>query len=228
VWVAESEGGVVMTHYSNSGASPGQAKAKRRKRRILAVLAAGLLLLAGGIATTLAIFSDSIFGSGTVQTGSYDIEADFGDIGGYQQWNTAPGGTMQFPIVANAMYPGATVYAPITLRTTAATNSDVPVSLIGATFTQNNLSDALTYSVKIIGNSAPCNETTFAAAPVLVGFPSDSTLSTGSGGTTQVIPADHTPVRFCFALTLPTTVDNTTQSLSVTPIWQFFATTDTA
>ncbi|MCX5043422.1 hypothetical protein OG921_09585 [Aldersonia sp. NBC_00410] len=212
-----------MTHYPDPGAT-GQAQAQRRKRKILAVLAAGLLLLAGGIATTLAIFSDSIFGSGTVSTGAFDIEADFGEIGGYQQYATAPGGAMQFPIIANAMYPGATVYAPITLRTTDVPNSDVPVKLIGATFDPPNaLTAALLYSVKIIGNTATCDEATFAAAPPLIGFPTDATLSTGSGETTHVIPADHTPVRFCFALTLPTTVDNTTQDLSVTPVWQFLS-----
>jgi len=88
----------------------------RRRRKVLAALAGGLVL-GLGTAATLAAWNDSEFANGTFSAGG-DVDIQ-GSTDGGVTWSssaTAPGKTLSFSTDANNMVPGEPAYAPFAVR----------------------------------------------------------------------------------------------------------------
>ncbi len=193
-----------------------------RVDRLLAILAVGMLLGLGAVAT-MAAWSDSAFSTGSFGTNAFNIQ---GSVDGGTTWAemaTAPGGTLPFAVNAASLTPGDTVYAPISLRIDPnAQNFGATVSLSGANLTGGNLTTTLRYAAKSGVSAANCTSSGFAANGTAL-VAANTALSVGSGSTTFALAKDSTPVSVCFAVTLPSSATASTQNDTATATWQFIA-----
>lgn len=179
----------------------------RRRRRIKAILAVGIILGLGAVAT-LAAYTSSVFGQATFATGKFNV---LGSFDGGTNWSSSnatkeTAGTLNFQVNPGAMTPGDTVYAPIALKVDPDKNGfDGDAVLEGAEIaTPNMLSSSLRYVVKSLPY-ASCNAGGFSGGAVPPGFPNDVPLTDGSTGTPLRLSKNSTPVELCFAVTLPGT-----------------------
>lgn len=108
------------------------------KRKILAVLAGGLVL-GIGTAATLAAWNDSEFATGTFTAGAFNLQGSTTSATtGYSDHNTDTGGTaaslvFSLPATASSTGPGVTVYAPFWVRLDSATTNNATLSAAGVT-----------------------------------------------------------------------------------------------
>jgi len=150
------------------------------KRKVLAVLAGGLVLGVGA-AVTLAAWNDSEFANGTFAAGTFNLEgsttsatADWADH------EVAPGAGLDFtlPLAAN-LAPEDVVYAPFWLRLDETTTSDATVTTTLESGTGDNAAN-LSYAVYAIGDAAPCDATASSGTLLLSG----AELSVSTAGAT--------------------------------------------
>ncbi|MBM7469575.1 putative ribosomally synthesized peptide with SipW-like signal peptide [Microbacterium keratanolyticum] len=200
------------------------------RRKVLAVLAGGLVLGVGA-AVTLAAWNDSEFATGTFTAGSFDLEGSItSGTTGFANHNTA--GTAQalsFTLpagVVNNMSPGQTVYAPFWVRLAANTTSDATVIPAAITAGTGGNEANMSYSISVIGVAETCNQTTAAAGTTIA---TGSTLSalTGAASTALVkgspTTAAGTAIQMCFAVTAGNQA-SLVQGASATATWRFEAT----
>jgi predicted ribosomally synthesized peptide with SipW-like signal peptide len=182
----------------------------RRTGRARAVMAMGVVLGLGAIATT-ALWTDSATVAGTtISTGTLDLKVDGQDsVTGYTSLN-----------ITN-MVPGASVAAVLTianagnvpftyLASSAATNTPVAKDLAGA------LQLKVTGATSITGASptATCGGTTLAGT--------GAALNTGLVTTARPLSAG-TNEKICVQITLPSTAANALQGASTAVTLQFDA-----
>ena len=177
------------------------ASVQDRKRKRKALLAGGLVLGLGA-AATLAAFSDDVFGSGSFNTGDFNIEGS-ADGTVYDEHSTAgEAADLTFELNALQMSPGQTVYAPFSIRI----DED---STLDGTITHNfveadgTLADLLTYSMA--SNSANCSVEN---PPATFDWGTDVSVNGATAGDTEVDLASNgagavgTPIQVCIAVTL--------------------------
>jgi hypothetical protein len=212
------------------------------KKKIVALSAAGLVLVAGATVTSLAAWTDTewIFGGadGTpgVGTSAFEVQQNVtldtgvpaADAANWVDAETSPGQQIDFGVDAAALTPGDTVYAFVRLRTEAGSDAGELVlnpAVLG-TGTSQVLFDALDYEARIITAPAGCDATAFAGAGAGTSLvPAGSPLVT-AGTTPFDLAADATEEKtVCIALTLPAdgTVSDALQGLGATPVWNFTA-----
>jgi predicted ribosomally synthesized peptide with SipW-like signal peptide len=106
-----------------------------RRRKLAAVLAGGLVLTTGAV-TTLASWSDSEFAGATFSSGQFDLEGsiDGGDSFG-QHFKAAQAGQLAFDLNVNNLAPGDTVNASFPVRLAAGTTNNARLRLAAATVT---------------------------------------------------------------------------------------------
>jgi predicted ribosomally synthesized peptide with SipW-like signal peptide len=132
-------------------------KGTPRRGKVRALLAGGLVLGVGSVAT-LAAWTDTewVWGGGqgdgdNLGTSTFEMEQNTtGDPDGWEQQESAPGGQLRFSVNATNLVPGDTVYAPLQLRVIAGSDGGV-VTLDGAQAfgsTDQALFDALVYEAK--------------------------------------------------------------------------------
>lgn len=177
------------------------ASAQDRKRKRKALLAGGLVLGLGA-AATLAAFSDDVFGSGSFNTGDFNIEGS-ADGTGYAEHSTAgDAADLTFALNALQMSPGQTVYAPFSIRIDddSTLDGEITHDFVEASGT---LAGLLTYSMA--SNSANCSvddpPATFDwGTEVSVNGPTegDSEVALESNGAGTA----GTPIQVCIAVTL--------------------------
>lgn len=90
---------------------------KRNRRKIRAILAAGLVLGVGA-AVTLAAWSDSVWGQSEFATDKWNVQGSFNGGTSWGEFATGPtAGTFTFPLAdATSLTPGESVKAPVSLR----------------------------------------------------------------------------------------------------------------
>lgn len=195
-----------------------------RNGRIKAILAGGLVLGVGATAT-LASWTDSENADGTFDAGSFGVELS---VDG--SW----GNTREMTFQADSMYPGATVYAAVFVRTTATTTIDGQLTVSGGGIgNPNSLAAALTYRTvtrSITTDGIPtfaCDESAFSggAEDIFDGPPAGSELSVAtSASVKQELAAAGASVQaYCFAVTLPEDASNGAQGQSAKHTWTFDA-----
>ncbi|UWF76725.1 MULTISPECIES: SipW-dependent-type signal peptide-containing protein [Microbacterium] len=213
-----------MEHRTAAGA----ALTSTRRRKVLAVLAGGLVLGVGA-AVTLAAWNDSEFATGTFTAGSFNLEgsttgrfnASYGDHN-VDNGDAAASLVFQLPETAAAMSPGDVVYAPFWVRLDETTTNDATLVPDGTTAGTGGNEANLSYTVRAIAPAATCDAT---AAGTLIA--SGSTLSAQTGATSVPLTkgaaagAPGTAVQLCFAVTAG---EGITQGASATATWKFTAT----
>jgi predicted ribosomally synthesized peptide with SipW-like signal peptide len=189
-----------------------RAPSSLRRRRVLATLAAGLVLGVGA-AVTLAAWNDSETASGQFGASVFATESKGSGDAGFIDHGTTPA-TLSFS--GGAMSPGTLRYAWLDVRTTAATNVGGSAVLSAvATTADTGLASALRYKVVAIAATTSCDAAAIGSATLLTmtqvpSAPALSAALAAAGGST---------VRFCFEVQLPAGSPSTLQGTSATFKW---------
>lgn len=202
---------------------------KATQRKVLAVLAGGLVL-GIGTAVTLAVWNDSEFANGTFTAGTFNLEGST-DGTAYADHNADDGdaaATLDFSLpagVVDNMAPSDTVYAGFWVRLAAGTTSAATLVADGVTADDPATSntDHLSYAIYQLAPGATCDATTATGTPVASG-----TTLAAQTGVTDVALAAGTPtsdpgaaVQLCFAVTADAALE---PSLVTDATWKFTAT----
>ena len=205
---------------------------KQNQRKVLAVLAGGLVL-GVGVAVTLAVWNDSEFATGTFTAGSFNLEGSTaGDVdANYSDHNVDDGdtaATLAFDLPADVvddMSPGDVVYAGFWVRLAAGTTTGADLVAAGTTADPAvySNSDHLGYAIYALAPGATCDATTAVGTPIASG----ATLDAQTGVTTVPLlegasaAVAGTAVQLCFAVTADATLE---QGLVTSATWEFAAT----
>lgn len=203
---------------------------KQNQRKILAVLAGGLVL-GVGVAVTLAAWNDSEFATGTFTAGSFNLEGSATGDANYSDHNVDDGdtaATLAFDLPADLvdnMSPGDAVYAGFWVRLAAGTTTGADLVAAGTTSSPavSSNTDHLGYSVYALAPGATCDAASAVGTPIATGATLDvqtgvttTPLLEGATGTTA-----GTAVQLCFAVTADAALE---QGLATTATWEFTAT----
>lgn len=192
---------------------------RQRGRKVAAILAGGLVLGVGTMAT-LASWNDSEFANATFTAGSFGLEGATSE-GSFTEHATAgAAGTLTFTAPFDNLTPTDTVYASFAVRLTAGTTHDADVT-VSAPSTSGNVGN-LTYTL-IQSSSWTCDAgttgTELVASQAVGGATGAQTfeLSQGTGG------AAGQPAYLCFKVTAGADL---VQEQSGSATWQFQATSN--
>jgi predicted ribosomally synthesized peptide with SipW-like signal peptide len=215
----------------------------------MAILAGGLVVGVGG-SFTLASWTDSewVFaGDGTggpgVGTSTFEVQQDASNPGPgtFSDFESNPGDSLAFGIGALALSPGDTSYAPVALRTTAASiagSLDLlgAVAATGVTATAPSVLDgpgtglwsALRLHVVVDDSPYTCDAAAMSSKTDVIA--ADSPLSTAGTVTRTLSAASGNTQYYCFAITLPVPATpgdfDSLQGHVIAPAWEFAATSD--
>jgi predicted ribosomally synthesized peptide with SipW-like signal peptide len=195
------------------------------RRKVLAVLAGGLVL-GIGTAVTLAAWNDSEFAASTFAAGAFDLEgATDGAAGAYADHESAgEAAALTFTVEPENLSPADVVYAPYWVRLDAATTTGgtLAVDAIAATPGTPDATPDLAHALYAIGPDAPCDATATSGTLVASGATADSltagadvALSAGAAGSAGA------PVQLCFVVTAGDALE---QGATSTVTWSFLAT----
>lgn len=201
-------------------------RARTRRRRVHAVLAAGLVL---GIGTTvtLAAWTDTENATGSFGASVFGTESQSAGSPTYASNTTAPGATLSFD--ATAMSPGTSFYAWLNVRTTTTSTVGGTVALTSAA-PAGGLAPALQYrAVRMPGPSpaSTCNAAAFSGTPVFIAGAAASYLPVSQVPAAQVaspIGAAGAQLGFCFEVRIQPGAANSFQGQTGTATWTFTAT----
>ena len=201
-------------------------RARTRRRRVQAVLAAGLVL-GIGTAVTLAAWADSENATGSFGASVFGTESQSAGSPTYASNTTTPGASLSFN--ATAMSPGTSFYAWLNVRTTTASTVGGTVALTSAAPT-GGLAPALEYrAVRMTGPNptSTCNATAFSGTPVFIAGAAASYLPVSQVPATQVaspIGAAGAQLGFCFEVRLAPGTAGSFQGQTGSVTWTFTAT----
>lgn len=192
-----------------------------KRRKVLAVLAGGVVLGVGA-AITLAAWNDSEFATGLFGAGSFNLEGsttsatdDFDDHA-----TAGAAAELEFTLpLAENLAPTDVVYASFWVRLDAATTTAGTLTGAGATGTGVN-ADHLSYEVQVIGPTADCDAT---ASGTVIASGDDLADFTAGAPTALAVGAGSDPgaaVHLCFAVTAE---DGLLQGETAIGTWQFTA-----
>ncbi|GAA5203499.1 hypothetical protein [Microbacterium jejuense] len=197
-----------------------------RLRRLRVLLAAGLVLGAGTIAT-LAAWTGTENATGSFGASIFATESQSQGSPTYAGHPTAPGATLTFN--ATAMSPGTSFYAWVNIRTTAASTVGGTVMLTAAT-PSGGLAPALQYrAVRLTGPSpgAVCDATAFSGSPVFIAGAAGTYLAVSQVPGTPVassIGATGAQLGFCVEVRIAPGSADSYQGQTATATWTFTAT----
>ena len=190
-----------------------------RRRMLLAVIAGGVVL-GVGTAVTLAVWNDSEFASGTFSSGQFDLQGSI-DGATFDSSPTAPGKTLTFELDADALSPGAVVYAPFAVQLSS--DSDYAASVTLAQQVGGTIGAGLSYSVYDVGTfGATCSAATPPTGTALVA--DRAATATGTIDAFDLTAA-ATPANLCFVVTAG---DDLPQGATGTVTWEFDGTSGAA
>jgi len=201
------------------------------QRKVLAVLAGGLVL-GVGTAVTLAAWNDSEFANGTFTAGSFNLQGSTtGDVdAGYADHaSSGAAATLEFDLPADLvdnMAPGDTVYAPLWLRLAAGTSTTADLAATGITAGTGGNEANFSYTISVIGAADTCDDS---ATGTVLASGADLTALTAGTDAALAIGTPTTDagaaVQLCFAVTAGAQGD-LVQGDSATATWQFTATSN--
>ena len=148
---------------ANKMSDPGKGRAGRRK--VAAVLAGGLVLGVGTMAT-LASWNDSEFASATFTAGQFKLEGAVDSLGATFSDHSSVAGALAFSAPVTNLTPNDVVAAPFAVRLAAGTTNAAKIKVSGVTTT--GVVSNLTYTV--LKTATPgCNTATTGTAVVPAG-----------------------------------------------------------
>lgn len=191
------------------------------RRKVLAVLAGGLVL-GVGTAVTLAAWNDSEFATGTFTAGEFNLEGSTtsATAGFAEHPDESTAAAIAFTAGFDNIAPEDVVYAPFWVRLDPTTTSPATLTANAPTSTGDNAAN-ISYDVYSIGATAPCDAT--AATGTLVA--SGATLTDFTDGTDIPLAAGPAPAagaaaQLCFVVTAGTDL---VESGTATATWSFTA-----
>lgn len=229
-----------------------QKKADSRRKR-KAILAGGVVLGLGA-AVTLAAWSDDVFADGLFNTGTFNMQGNAStamDTGAWEEYDSADGtgndgpATLSFrQALSNAANPttlqaNETVWAPLSVRLDAATDTPGTFVLTSAAFGNEDPESALTngtalqYSVYTGVDAADCIATAATATPGGTAWYTQTPVGdiaadvTATGLTVGSNDEAGTAVNMCLGVTLTSNDQQYMGAEPVSVIWNFTATADT-
>lgn len=188
-------------------------RARARQRRIIAVVAAGAVVLAGATVTSLATWLDEewvtagVDGDAGLSSSTFEIEQQVATDGStwFDRETAGSAGVVDFDDVAQNLSPGAVAYGWVRLRAADGSVSGDLDLVSDYESGDSDLGDVLTYGARVHPTSATCNGTSYAGtgselvaagSALSAGSASSFHLDAGSGaaGTPQVV---------CFRIAFP-------------------------
>lgn len=203
---------------------------KQNQRKVLAVLAGGLVL-GVGVAAVLAAWNDSEFATGTFTAGTFNLEGSSTGNANFSDHNVDDGdtaATLAFTLptgVVDSMAPGDSVYAGFWVRLAAGTTTGADLVADGTTAdaAASSNSEHLSYAIYQLAPGATCNAASATGTPIATGATLDA--QTGTTTVTLLEGADATTagtaVQLCFAVAADANLE---QGLATTATWTFTAT----
>jgi predicted ribosomally synthesized peptide with SipW-like signal peptide len=202
---------------------------KETQRKVLAVLAGGLVL-GVGVAVTLAAWNDSEFANGTFTAGTFNLEGST-DGTAFDDHNVDDGDTaaaLAFTLPAGLvgnMSPTDSVYAGFWVRLAAGTTTGADLVADGTTAdaAASSNSDHLSYAIYELAPGATCDAASAVGTPIATG----ATLDAQTGVTTvdltegATAATAGTAVQLCFAVTADADLE---PGLVTNATWKFTAT----
>lgn len=210
-------------------------RAAARHRKIVAVAAAGAVLLTGATVTSLAAWLDEewvtagVDGAPGVVASEFEIEQSVAtDAGAWFDRETAgAAGVVDFDDVAAALSPGEVAYGWVSLRTAADSLGGDLTLVSDYTLGDSPLGDALRYGARLHPDSTTCTAGAFATTGSEL-VADGSVLTAGSGATTfalaaGVAGAPGASQTVCFRLELPAGASDTLMGETADVTWFFDA-----
>ncbi len=200
----------------------------RTRRKILAVLAGGLVLGVGA-AITLAAWNDSEFATGTFTAGSFNLEGSTtsATTGFAEHATTGTAATLSFTAPFSNLSPGDIVYAPFWVRLDKTTTNNATFVASGLTASGTNATH-IAYSVYSIAPAATCDASATSGTLVTSG----ANLSTFAAGGPSVALTKGTPptvagtaAQLCFVITAASQA-TLVPGGTATATWSFQATSN--
>ncbi|MGA7149528.1 MAG: SipW-dependent-type signal peptide-containing protein [Microbacterium sp.] len=183
-----------------------------RRRKVAAILAGGLVLGIGA-AVTLAVWNDSEFATGTFSSGEFDLQGSTNGTA-FTSDATAPGKTLAFALDADILSPGDVVYAPFAVQ--LSTGSDYAADVTLANVIGGAIGTNLTYSLYDVGTfGATCSAATPPTGTAIV-----TDRAANATGTVAAfdLTAAATPTNLCFVVTAGPSLP---QGVTGTITWEF-------
>ena len=205
------------------------------RQKALAIAAAGVILLSGVAATSMATWNDTEWVNGGVNgvpgigTSKFEVEQNVTTpVDAWTNDLASPGGVINFGTLASTLTPGDTVYGEVRLRT--------QVSSIGGTLTlkadtsvATGLASQLTYGAYLHTTAGSCTTAlNFATGTQLVAPTAALNVNSAVPFTLAGSVAGNPGVEksVCFAITLPAGTSQSYMGLTVDPIWHFDGVSD--
>jgi len=214
-------------------------RARARGRKVVAIVAAGTVALAGATVTSLAAWLDEewviagVNGTSGIAASSFEIQQHVATdtVTAWNDRETGPGGVVDFGALASALSPGVSAVGYVSLRATqGSVAGTLTLEPAPGNASSGPLGAALRYSAWLHDTAATCTDTTYASAAISQ-LVDDEDLTVGSGATTFDLEAgtpsaagdDQT---VCFRITLPDGASDTLQGETAAVGWYFEATSD--
>lgn len=184
---------------------------RQRGRKVAAILAGGLVLGVGTMAT-LASWNDSEFANATFTAGTFKLQGS-ADGTTYTDHATTPGAALSFTAPFSNLQPGSVIYAAFAVQLTSDTTNDATV-----TISASNTGSVAGLTYKLVRASAyGCDGSTTGTSLVTTSAVGAATNAqtfdlTKSGATNTAY--------LCFTVTADTSM---AQGQTGTGIWQFAA-----
>lgn len=189
---------------------------RRRGRKVAAILAGGLVLGVGTMAT-LATWNDSEYANATFTAGTFIFRGSLDGTNYTDHATTGAAASLSFTSPVLNLTPNDTVAAPFALRLGAGTTNDADVSIAMPTTTGTVTN--LTWQLIDTGATFGCTAATTGTSVV-----ASSALSAGSGTFTlpkgATVAVDGTAKNLCFKVTAGAGLQ---QGQTATATWLFQA-----
>lgn len=186
----------------------------RTRRKVLAVLAGGLVLGVGA-AITLAAWNDSEFAQGTFAAGTFDLVGST-DGSTFASHPSSGPASLTFALDASRLAPDEPVYAAFAVQLTAASTDAASVSVSASSAAP--IASALTYSI-VSTTTFGCDAAAFQAGTSIGVVDQSATAS--SIADAFALTAAATPVNLCIEVVPGTSLASGTASGAV--VWEFEA-----
>lgn len=195
-----------------------------RRRKVLALLAAGAVVGVGG-AYTLAAWNDSEFATANFASGSFNLEGSL-DGTTYSEHEAAPAAAEVFTLTTDNMVPDQVVYDSFFVRLDADTTVSGTLAQPSAATATGAVAD-YAYEIAAIDPTATCDATTLAAG-TLLGSADALDGANAATNTVDLVAGDGaagTAVQLCIQVTAS---PDLAQGQTAEATWEFVATSNDA
>jgi hypothetical protein len=212
-------------------------RVRARRRKVVAIAAAGVVAIAGATVTSLASWLDQewvtagVNGTSGIASSSFEIQQQVATDTGWHDRETGPGGVVDFGTIASSLSPGVSAVGYVSLRATqGSVAGTLTLQPAPGNASSGALGLALRYSAWLHDAPTTCTDSTYSSGATTQ-LVADQALTVGSGATTFALAAgtpsaagdDQT---VCFRITLPSGSSDTLQGQTASVGWYFDAVSD--